>query len=120
VWAGLSADNRREAFAAHPRIGEGGGSAWARSEQAGTAGSSDEVLRALDAGNREYEERFGHVFLINATGRSAEEMLEALRARLGNDPATELAEAAEQQRQITRLRLEKLVRPVAPLARTGG
>jgi allantoicase len=120
VWAGLSADNRREAFAAHPRIGEGGGSAWARSEQAGTAGSNDEVLRALDAGNREYEERFGHVFLINATGRSAEEMLEALRARLGNDPATELAEAAEQQRQITRLRLEKLVRPVAPLARTGG
>ena len=60
------------------------------------------------------------VFLINATGRNAQEMLDALRVRLDNDPATELAEATEQQRQITRLRLEKLVRPVAPLARTGG
>jgi OHCU decarboxylase len=120
VWAGLSAGDRLEAFAEHPRIGEGGGSVWARSEQTGTADTSDEVLRALDVANREYEDRFGMVFLINATGRSAQEMLDALRVRLDNDPATEQAEATEQQRQITRLRLEKLVRPVAPLARTGG
>jgi OHCU decarboxylase len=120
VWAGLSAGDRLEAFAGHPRIGEGGGPAWARSEQTGTADTSDEVLRALEAANREYEERFEMVFLINATGRSAQEMLDALRVRLDNDPATELAEATEQQRQITRLRFEKLVRPVAPLARTGG
>jgi 2-oxo-4-hydroxy-4-carboxy--5-ureidoimidazoline (OHCU) decarboxylase len=60
------------------------------------------------------------VFLINASGKSAEEILEALRKRLGNDPDAELAEAAEQQRQITRIRLEKLVRPVAPLVRAGG
>jgi allantoicase len=120
VWAGLSAGDRLEAFAEHPRIGDGGGSAWARSEQTGTADTSDEVLRALEVANREYEDRFGMVFLINATGRSAQEMLDALRVRLDNDPATELAEATEQQRQITRLRLEKLVRPVAPLAPTGG
>jgi allantoicase len=120
VWAGLSADDRREAFAAHPRIGERGGSVWARGEQAGAAGASDEILRALQAGNHEYEERFGHVFLINASGKSAEEMLGALRERLGNDPDAELAEATEQQRQITRIRLEKLVRPVAPILRAGG
>ena len=120
VWDDLSAEDRLEAFAAHPRIGEHGGSAWARGEQAGTAGASDEVVRALEQGNREYEERFGHVFLINATGRSAEGMLEAMRARLRNDRETELAEAGEQQRQITRVRLEKFVRPVAPPARPGG
>ena len=120
VWAGLPADDLREAFAAHPRIGERSGSAWAWGEQAGAAGASDETLHDLEAGNREYEGRFGHVFLINATGKSAEEMLETLRERLRNDADAELAEAAEQQRQITRIRLEKLVRPVAPLVRAGG
>ena len=120
VWAGLSTDDRREAFAAHPRIGERGGSVWARSEQAGAAVASDETLRELEAGNQEYEGRFGHLFLINATGKSAEEMLEAQRERLRNDADAELAEAAEQQRQITRIRLEKLIRPVAPLVRTEG
>ena len=60
------------------------------------------------------------MFLINASGKSAEEMLDALRERLGDDPDAELAEAAEQQRQITRIRFEKLVRPVAPLVRAGG
>ena len=120
VWGGLSDDDRLEAFAAHPRIGERGESAWARGEQSGAAGATDETLRELEAGNQAYEDRFGHVFLINATGKSAEEMLEALRDRLGSDPDAELAEAAEQQRQITRNRLEKLVRPVAALARSGG
>jgi allantoicase len=120
VWEGLSAEDRREAFAAHPRIGERGGSAWASGEQAGASAASDDTLRTLETGNREYEERFGHVFLINATGRSAEELLEALRQRLSNDPETELAEAAEQQRQITRIRLEKLVRPVGLPVPGGG
>ena len=121
VWEGLSAEDRREAFAAHPRIGEGGGSAWARGEQAGAAGGERrDPARARGPGNREYEERFGHVFLINATGRSAGEMLETLRERLRNDPEAELAEAAEQQRQITRIRLEKLVRPVGLPVRSGG
>jgi allantoicase len=120
VWAGLSAEDRLEAFAAHPRIGERRGSAWSAGEQAGATAAGEGVLRALEESNRAYEERFGHVFLINATSRSADEMLEALRRRLGNDAETELAEASEQQRQIARLRLEKLVRPVSMPAPSGG
>ena len=112
VWAGLPVEDRLEAFAAHPRIGERGGSAWSASEQAGATSAREDVLRELEEGSRAYEERFGHVFLINATGKTADEMLEALRRRMANDPETELAEASEQQRQIARLRLEKLVRPV--------
>ena len=119
VWGGLGPEDRREAFAAHPRIGERSGSAWAETEQSGTASASQETLVALETGNREYEERFGHVFLINATGKTADELLEALWRRLSNDPESELREAAEQQRQITRIRLDKLVRPVAPSPRDG-
>jgi allantoicase len=121
VWAGLAPEAWLEAFAAHPRIGDREGSSWSRQEQSGTASASEDVRRALAEGNAAYEERFGHVFLINATDRSASEMLEALQRRLANDPETELAEAAEQQRQITRLRLDKLVRPpsLAPPASGG-
>lgn len=111
VWAGLDPGDRREAFAAHPRIGEGGRGPWSRQEQAGAAGAGAETLAALAEGNRAYEDRFGHVFLICAAGRSADELLAALRERLDNDPATELAVAAEEQRKITRLRLDKLMRP---------
>ena len=75
------------------------------------AGADPATLAELAAGNKEYEERFGHVFLVCATGRSAGELLAALRERLGNDPATELRVAAEEQRKITHLRLEKLFRP---------
>jgi len=120
VWAGLPAEDRLEAFAAHPRIGDRGGNGWSANEQAGAAAAGDDVLRALEQGNRAYEERFGDIFLINATGKGADEMLEALERRLGNEAETELAEASEQQRQITRLRLEKLVRPVGMPAPAGG
>jgi allantoicase len=119
VWAGLAPRDRLETFAAHPRIGERG-TAWSAGEQAGAASAGGDVLRKLEGGNRAYEERFGHVFLINATGKDAEEMLEALDRRLGNDAESELAEASEQQRQITRLRLEKLVRPVGMPPPSGG
>ncbi|HEY7401026.1 MAG TPA: allantoicase, partial [Actinomycetota bacterium] len=108
VWAKLAPEERRAAFDAHPRIGNLRGSPWSQAEQGDVASADDVTLRALEAGNVEYEERFGHVFLINATGRSSAEMLEELRRRLANDPEAELAEAAEQQRQITRIRLEKL------------
>jgi allantoicase len=129
VWARLGPDDWLEAFAAHPRIGErvaaapgapegagaarppGGTAAWSAGEQAGVAGADPAVLAELAEGNRVYEERFGHVFLICATGLSADAMLAALRERLGNDPATELRVAAEEQRKITHLRLEKLFRP---------
>ena len=110
VWLGLGPEDWLEAFAAHPRIGEGGGVSadWSRQEQAGLGGASD-VRERLARGNAEYEARFGHVFLISAAGRDADEILAALTERLGNDPATELRVAAEEHRRITRLRLEKLM-----------
>ena len=111
VWWGLGRADWLEAFAAHPRIGGrvGAGMDWARREQAGANGAAQATLAALAQGNVTYEERFGHVFLISATGKTADEMLGALRGRLANDPATELRVAAEEQAKITRLRLDKLV-----------
>ena len=110
VWLGLAPEDWQEAFAAHPRIGQGGGASagWSRQEQAGV-GDNDDVRQRLARGNAEYEERFGHVFLISAAGRSADEILAALTDRLGNDRDTELRVAAEEHRRITRLRLERLM-----------
>jgi len=115
IWRGLGADHWRQAFAAHPRLGDkkagdDDASRWARGEQSGTAGADATTLEALAAGNRDYEERFGHVFLLCATGKSATDMLAALRARLDNTASDELAVAAEEQRAITRIRLEKWLR----------
>ncbi|HYR98504.1 MAG TPA: 2-oxo-4-hydroxy-4-carboxy-5-ureidoimidazoline decarboxylase [Gemmatimonadales bacterium] len=111
LWWGLGRADWLEAFAAHPRIGArvGAGMDWARREQAGAAGAAEGTLAALAQGNVTYEERFGHVFLISATGKTADEMLGALRGRLTNDPATELRVAAGEQAKITRLRLDRLV-----------
>ena len=111
VWMALGPDDWREAFKAHPRIGESGGGSeeWSRQEQAGVGGAGADVRERLAAGNAEYERRFGHVFLISAAGRDAGELLAALQDRLGNDPETELRVAAGEHRRITRLRLEKLV-----------
>lgn len=120
VWGELEPEDWREAFEAHPRIGErepSGGepddptaSEWSREEQSGVEGSAAPTRRALEEGNRRYEERFGHVFLIFASGRSGEEMLAELRHRLGNAPDEELRIAAGEQAKITRHRLEKLTR----------
>ena len=108
-----------QALAAHPRIGDraaGGGreAGWSRSEQAAAAGQlgADDLLAAEVAeGNAEYERRFGHVFLICASGRGAGEVLAALGERLGNDVATERAVVREELRKIVRLRLARLVAP---------
>lgn len=83
--------------------------AWSRQEQAGAKGASPETLANLADANRDYEERFGHIFIVCASGKNAVEMLQLLESRLGNDPATELRIAAEEQRKITRLRLQKLL-----------
>jgi OHCU decarboxylase len=111
VWLGLSPEDWREAFQAHPRIGEGGGASagWSRQEQVGVGGADQDLRERLARGNAEYEARFGQVFLISAAGRDASEILAALTERLGNDPDTELRVAAEEHRRITRLRLEKLM-----------
>ncbi|MEA2599366.1 MAG: allantoicase [Acidobacteriota bacterium] len=108
IWWSLGGEDWREAFAAHPRIGEKG-SRWSEQEQAGARGADAETLAELIAANRDYESRFDHIFIVCATGKSAAEMLDLLRTRLGNDPETELRIAAEEQRKITHLRLEKLL-----------
>lgn len=108
VWSRLRTEDWLEAFGAHPRIGDARALRSER-EQAGARDADETVLAALAEGNRLYEERFGHIFLIRAAGRGAGEMLANLRARLRNDPTTELRVAAEQQREITRLRLERLM-----------
>ncbi|HET7712979.1 MAG TPA: allantoicase [Thermoanaerobaculia bacterium] len=109
IWFSLGPNDWREAFAAHPRIGERGGSSWSRSEQAGAGGASEPTLSALAGGNRDYEQRFGHVFLVCATGKSADEMLAMLTERMQNSPDDELRIAAAEQMKITALRLLKLV-----------
>ncbi|TDO50617.1 2-oxo-4-hydroxy-4-carboxy-5-ureidoimidazoline decarboxylase [Kribbella sp. VKM Ac-2527] len=105
-----------QALAAHPRIGDraDGNSteaAWSRNEQAGV-GDDPEIRVALAAGNREYEQRFGRVFLICATGLSAEEMLTSLRRRLTNDEDSEIAVVRDELRKIALLRLAKVVEEV--------
>jgi OHCU decarboxylase len=104
----LTDDEWLAAFAAHPRIGDRK-PGWSSQEQSGTRSASDETLRALADGNRAYEEKFGFVYLICATGKSADEMLASLQTRIGNDRETEIRNAAEEHRKITELRLEKLV-----------
>ena len=105
-----------EAFAAHPRIGDlqslrekfASTADLCRGEQAGAADADENTFRELAAGNAAYEAKFGHIFIVCATGKSAAEMLAILRSRLNNDPETELLIAATEQAKITRLRLEKL------------
>lgn len=108
-----------EAFSHHPRIGERAAAAavsataqrWSSGEQAASADAVAGVRAALAEANLDYEDRFGFIFIVCANGRSAEEILGVLRERLGNSTDEELANAARQQRLITRLRLEKLVPP---------
>jgi 2-oxo-4-hydroxy-4-carboxy-5-ureidoimidazoline decarboxylase len=113
AMAALSWADVEEALAAHPRIGErpagnGKEAAWSRKEQAGTAMADQAVLDAIREGNAAYEERFGHVYLVCATGRSAEEMLALLRRRLRSDEKTERRIVREELSAIVRLRLAKL------------
>ncbi len=117
AWARMGEADWLEAFAHHPRIG--GKDAlrakfaatrdWTRGEQAGAAAASEAVLDALAAGNADYENKFGRVFLVCATGKSAAEMLDLLKSRLPNDAETEMCLAAGEQTKITKIRLEKLL-----------
>ena len=114
LWWALEPDDWREAFAAHPKIGEAtpgaaGARDWAAREQAAVAVAAHDTLRRLAAANRDYEARFGYIFIVCATGKTAAEMLALLEARLRHDAGEELRIAAEEQRRITRLRLSKLL-----------
>jgi OHCU decarboxylase len=109
VWWSLDPDDWRETFAHHPRIGERTAQAWSAGEQRRVAAATADVRDALAEGNRDYERRFGHIYLVSAAGRTAEELLAILQSRLSNDPTTELRTAAGEQAKITRLRLLKLL-----------
>ena len=114
VWSTMHEDEWMQAFHAHPRIGERKvehattqSKQWSGEEQSAVDQAQAEILAELAAGNRLYEERFGFTYIVCATGKTAEEMLQILRRRLSSDRDTELREAAEQQRQITQIRLRK-------------
>lgn len=109
AWAELAPADWLAAFAAHPRIGEKGGHAPEESEreQVGVRTAAPDTMAALAVENQRYEARFGHVFLISASGRSADDILAALRERMSNDAETEVAVAAREHRKITRLRVER-------------
>jgi 2-oxo-4-hydroxy-4-carboxy-5-ureidoimidazoline decarboxylase len=115
VWNALDQNDWLEAFTHHPQIGERDHAAasgetreWSQREQAGVADAPPDIRRALDEGNRDYALRFGYIFIVCATGRSAESMLAELRRRLLHDAATELQIATEEQARITALRLQAL------------
>jgi len=112
AWSECEPADWAEALAGHPRIGERGGSSPAASdrEQSGVRTAAATTLDQLAAENRLYEARFGHVFLIAAAGKSADEILAELRQRMNNDPVTEAQVAAAEHRKIARLRLEALAR----------
>ena len=112
-WLALSPAEWREAFAHHPKIGDldamrqrfAATHQLSEKEQAGAGTAPDDVLAALAEGNRLYEQKFGYIFIVCATGRSAAEMLSLLRERLANDAAKEIRIAAEEQARITSIRL---------------
>jgi len=117
VFSTLGRDDLLEAFSHHPRIGDIDGlrqrfastAQWASGEQSGAAAADEATLRRLAEGNADYETRHGHIFIVCATGLTAAEMLSRLEARLLNDPADELRNAAAEQLKITHLRLDKLL-----------
>ena len=114
IWAALPEPDWREAFDSHPRIGQqharaatAESLAWSSEEQRAAMAQDDGAKLALAEGNRQYEERFGRIFIVCASGKSAAEILAILNARMQNTAAAELLEAVEQQCQITQLRLRR-------------
>lgn len=117
IWNSLSDPDFKEAFSHHPKIGDletlkkkFAGSKWEAGEQASVAEAEQTVLEELARLNHEYENKFGYIFIVCATGKSATEMLDILKSRIGNNGEAEIKIAAEEQRKITRIRLEKLCR----------
>jgi OHCU decarboxylase len=109
IWSALDEADWHEAFAAHPMIGADKASAWSAQEQSSVATADPTMLDRLATKNREYQTRFGYIFIVCASGRTANEMLTLLEHRLTNAAATEIHVAAEEQRKITHLRLRKLI-----------
>jgi OHCU decarboxylase len=117
IWWTLDRNDWLEAFRSHPKIGGSKAAekvseqsrAWSGEEQSGVKSASDEVLSDLASFNKQYDEKFGFIFIVCASGRSSNEMLAILRARLTNDAETEMHIAASEQEKITEIRLRKLL-----------
>jgi OHCU decarboxylase len=117
VWWSLASRDWLEAFHSHPKIGEKKAAAptsdqskrWSEAEQVAVSTAEPRTLQALSDLNGQYEEKFGYIFIVCATGKSSDEMLAILRERLGNNPDEELRNAAAEQAKITQLRLKKLI-----------
>ena len=117
IWWSLNPNDWIEAFRSHPKIGEkkaadkvsAQSQQWSGQEQSGVANASNTTIDSLAALNREYEQKFGFIFIICATGKTSDEIVAALRERLQHDPAAELPIAAAEQSKITALRLKKLL-----------
>ena len=116
-WFKCSEHDWKEAFARHPKIGDIDSlnkrfavtAHWAATEQSGTSEASPKTIEALAEGNKQYEEKFGYIFIVHASGKTADEMLAMLQTRLQNSPEVEIEIAADEQNKITKLRLEKLL-----------
>ncbi len=108
-WQSTNESDWHEAFGHHPRIGDRTASGWAGGEQARVLSAEESLQEKLAAVNQEYEDHFGHIYIVCASGRTAHEMLADARARMNNDPSTELRIAAAEQHKITQLRLQKLL-----------
>jgi 2-oxo-4-hydroxy-4-carboxy-5-ureidoimidazoline decarboxylase len=116
-WWCLAPDDWKEAFGHHPKVGERESlrrrftstRSWSEREQSGVLSATEQTLNALVEGNAAYERKFGHIFIVYATGKTADEMLFLLNQRLPNDPEVELEIASEEQRKIMRLRLGNLI-----------
>ncbi|GAA2059419.1 2-oxo-4-hydroxy-4-carboxy-5-ureidoimidazoline decarboxylase [Williamsia deligens] len=115
ILAELTETDLDEALDGHPRIGERSGSAASTREQRGVTGADPEVLEDLRKANAEYENRFGHVYLVHADGRPAGELLRILRQRLHNDPDTERRVLRLELAKINRTRLTRMLSPAAQL-----
>jgi OHCU decarboxylase len=117
VWWSLDSEDWLEAFSRHPKIGEqksaraqaADAHRWSEQEQGGARAAGEETKHALMIANREYETKFGFIYIVCATGKTADEMLMICKERLGNDPDEEIRVAAEEQRRITHLRLGKIL-----------
>jgi len=116
-WYTCSEEDWKEAFEHHPKIGDteslkkkfASTAQWASDEQSAANNASQQTIEALAEGNRLYEKKFGYIFIVCATGKSAEEILTILQTRLQNNPEVEIEIAADEQNKITKLRLEKLL-----------
>jgi OHCU decarboxylase len=117
IWWSLEPRDWLEAFRSHPQIGEQKAAAatseqakrWAEAEQSGVGSAAAQTIQALADRNKEYETKFGYIFIVCASGKSSEGMLAILSSRLGNNPDEELRIAAAEQAKITKLRLQKLL-----------